>query len=560
MAVLATGWLTPGSASVPAGARPAGQAAKPELTSFRVAPAGATEQLALSWSYGTAPVTRLHLDLYSIAAGNAVRLGSTIVGNTVEPRSYSIPVPPGTWAVRATPENASGFGVGITSAAVTVRNSCASAGLCVTVTNPSRRVAIRLAGQGFLNGTSSWTTSRISSALTPLAPKQLRAAGSAAHARAAQVHASSTQVLSDLWNNATARFGYAQTPWSDWNRWKSFVASTVATAERQGWAPNYWDVWNEPNGTCCPRFSPVDLATASVDKWLETYVVAWQAIKSVDPRAQVIGPSLSALQWAPGSPSEFDLDTFLAYSAAHHVVWSAISWHENTNAPSPGDIASSVTNVDRHVAMARAVMARHPGTVTGNRIFVNEYDPASTHLLAGWAVGYFHAFEADGVSQANLACWDAGDCTTDLDGLLTPTGQPTAVWWAHRAYAQLAGQPQMTVGTNAAWQLDGLATRDDAHHTLRVLLGRHYSCNEPVNPWCTYDAHIAPTSVSMSIAWPYGSAPVTVTTNRLPAGDGALRAPVVIGTTRVRPVNGRLSVRVASVADGDALSIVARPA
>jgi hypothetical protein len=289
-------------------------------------------------------------------------------------------------------------------------------------------------------------------------------------------------------------------------------------------------------------------------------VIAWQAIKAVDPGAQVIGPSLSALQWAPGSPHEFDLDTFLAYSAAHHVVWSAISWHENTTAPSPGDIASSVTNVDRHVAMARAVMARHPGTVTDNRIFINEYSPASTHLLAGWAVGYFRAFEADGVGQANLACWDASDCTTGLDGLLTPAGQPTAAWWAHRAYAQLAGQPQMSVSSNAGWQLDGLATRTDAQRTVRVLLGRHYSCNEPVNPWCTYDAHIAAASATITIAWPYGTAPVSITTSRLPAGDSALGSPIVIGRATVRPVNGRLTVRVATVADGDALSIVAHPA
>src|SRR5205823_547065 len=137
----------------------------------------------------------------------------------------------------------------------------------------------------------------------------------------------------------------------------------------QGWAPDYWDVWNEPNGTCCPRFSPLDLATVSVDRWLETYIVAWQAIRSVDPHAQVIGPSLSALQWAPGSPQEFDLDTFLAYSAAHHVVWSAISWHENTAAPSPADgglVGAPCLRVAREQAsdegdVERIVAARRAG-------------------------------------------------------------------------------------------------------------------------------------------------------------------------------------------------------
>ena len=66
--------------------------------------------------------------------------------------------------------------------------------------------------------------------------------------------------------------------------------------------------------------------------------------------------------------------------------------------------------------------------------------------------------------------------------------------------------------------------------------------------------------VAITIAWPYGAAPVTLRTYRLPAGYTALAAPVVIGSTTVRPVNGRLTVRVAAVSDGDALSLVARTA
>src|SRR5947207_4384256 len=131
IAVLTTGWLTPGSASVPAGAAPA----PPALTLFKVTAAPWKEEIYVSWSYSPAPVTGLHLELYQVAGGRAVEVGRTIVGNTVEPRRYTIPVPPGTWAVRATPENAAGFGVGITSAPVTVRDSCAPAGLCVMVTN-----------------------------------------------------------------------------------------------------------------------------------------------------------------------------------------------------------------------------------------------------------------------------------------------------------------------------------------------------------------------------------------------------------------------------------------
>jgi hypothetical protein len=183
-----------------------------------------------------------------------------------------------------------------------------------------------------------------------------------------------------------------------------------------------------------------------------------------------------------------------------------------------------VTNVNRHLVMARAVLARHPGTVVRNRIFVNEYGPPDVHMLAGWAVGYFRAFEDGGVSQANRACWTEAECTSQLGGLVTPNGNTTAVWWAHRAYARLAEGRRMNVASTSSWQVDGLATRNDPSRTVRVLLGRHWSCNRPVNVWCTHDAKIKPASVTVSIAWPYGTAPISIAAWRLPAGTSAVPA------------------------------------
>ena len=136
---------------------------------------------------------------------------------------------------------------------------------------------------------------RDASAVTPLDPRQWRFSGSSSDPAVRGVHASRTQILSDLWNDTTApgNGGDARTPWSNWSVWQTFVEQTVRNAERQGWAPDYWDVWNEPNGTCCPKFSPTDQQTITVARWLETYEVAWQAIKAVDKNARVIGPSLA---------------------------------------------------------------------------------------------------------------------------------------------------------------------------------------------------------------------------------------------------------------------------
>jgi hypothetical protein len=220
-----------------------------------------------------------------------------------------------------------------------------------------------------------------------------------------------------------------------------------------------------------------------------------------------------------------------------------------------------VTNVDRHIAMAREVMVRHPGSVVNDTMLVNEYGPADTHMLAGWSVGFLRALEDGGVSQANLACWSEVECTSQLDGLLDTAGQRTAVWWAHKFYGDLGGGTRMSVASTASSELDGLATQDDAAHAVRVLLGRHVGCNGAVNRRCSSGSGVGSASLAVTINWPYGTAPVTVSTTRLPAGTTALLTPQeTVGPIVLQPVAGSLTVFVPNLGDGDALWIVAHPA
>ena len=117
----------------------------------------------------------------------------------------------------------------------------------------------------------------------------------------------------------------------------------------------------------------------------------------------------------------------------------------------------------------------------------------------------------------------------------------------------------MNVASTSSWQVDGLATRNDPSRTVRVLLGRHWSCNRPVNVWCTHDAKIKPASVTVSIAWPYGSAPVSLAAWRLPAGTSAVTAMPLLRSSVVRPRGGTLTLTLPAVNDGDAISIVGHP-
>jgi hypothetical protein len=118
----------------------------------------------------------------------------------------------------------------------------------------------------------------------------------------------------------------------------------------------------------------------------------------------------------------------------------------------------------------------------------------------------------------------------------------------------------MAVDSSVPWQFDGLANRDDATKTVRALLGRHWFCNAPVNSWCQNDRTVASTTARVTLEWPYGTEPVTVTVTRMPAGIGVLAAPAPVSADQMTPANGELTVTIPAVADGDALSVVAAPA
>jgi hypothetical protein len=533
----------------------------PPLASLTATEIGTTQTLRVQWAYSTLGMgaDRLLLQLNLVQANGALSPVSGItVFRNVEPNEYVIPVPPGRWAIRAIPVNAAGFAAATVTPPVTVTNSCGDVDLCVRVGTEGAR-PVRLLGQGFQHGLPSTNTAEIA----PLEPKLWRIVGQSADTEARALGGQRMQVLSDLWFHRTSpsNGGYAATPWSNWTAWRDFVRNTVARARAEGWSPDYWDVWNEPNGACCPPFSPAARGTQTADLWLQTYEEAWRAIKAADPSARIVGPSTSALQWTnelwPDPKPELDLDRFLAHSRTRGLVWDAVTWHENYLQPTGGDISYSIVNVARHFERARAVMARHPGTVADDRIIVDEYGPLEAHPLAGWAVGYFRQFEDAGV-QANRTCWNMFECTAGLNGLFAPSGEPTALYWTHRAYADLDGGSPMAVSSSAPWQFDGLANRDDATRTVRALLGRHWYCNAPVNPWCQHDLGVTAASARATLQWPYGTEPVTVTVTRMPAGDGVVSAPLPVSSATMTPVSGELAIPLPAVADGDAFSIVAQ--
>jgi hypothetical protein len=273
-----------------------------------------------------------------------------------------------------------------------------------------------------------------------------------------------------------------------------------------------------------------------------------------------MGPSISA--YNDQASQTLDLATFLDYMVAQHIHLDALSWHEVGARASPAENPPDPQSVPIDVARARALVAARP-QIGLPAIVINEYASVITHLIPGWAVGWISALEQAGVTAADRACWSlqaapgqqAGNECFDggLDGLLVPgSGSPQAVYWVHRAYAQMTGTKVDTSSPDAA--VSAFATRDGAS-TLSVIVGRHASCTPAVRPVCPQPASATPPPAAMElrVMVPWPAARVTV--QRIPNQPDAMASAPSVVTEQLGSSAGVLVVSLPSVADGDAYSL-----
>ena len=442
-----------------------------------------------------------------------------------------------------------GRSVGIAAPVVTASDPlCATAAtaghVCVGVDTASSLGSEPHAGSGFLHGVTSQTPTSLIASVAPtswreaaLTPEAVVAAGSGAPV---------TVVLSDAWWNATyttARGG-AISPWSDWNAYSAFIQKTVLAQEAAIGSSNvYFDIQNEPETP--GWYDPAAPATTALV--LQEYSVGYQAIKTADPNAKIVGPSID---WAFVSSSfPVDMKTFLDYAAANGLRFDALSWHENGKGETADRFPEAVA---QHVADVRAYVAQHP-SLGDPAIFINEYAGSATGLLPGWITSYFSAFDAVNVAQADHSCASNAQCFSVpglLDGILVGDGTiTTPAALTYQRYAAMSGQRLYWVSSDD--HVNVVATRD-ADGTTRLLIGRDSVCPSWIVAGCAASvAPTAPVTIDLALAG-VGRAGATVHTELLPAATTALAGPVDLGTQAVDSA-GRLSLP--ALADGAALAV-----
>ena len=357
-----------------------------------------------------------------------------------------------------------------------------------------------------------------------------------------------TYVLSDKWSSDTG--GARITPWSDWTRYRNWVISSVQEIQQAGINVDYWDVYNEPDEMTTEYYPPAQALTVTPANLLTQFLVTYQAIRSVLPNAQVIGPSTA--EWLEtANPHMYSMVQFLDFAVANHMSLAAMNWHYNGAIPQI---------IEGEVAQARGLLAARPA-LGQPKIFINEFGSEDTQRIPGWDVQYLAALTTAGVDSAGRSCWQSDCASPVLDGLLASDGSSTLPdYWVRTDYAQMTGT--MVATSSSSDSAAAFASFDPSKSQVRVLLGYGVGCvQDPrcaaVAPWAVPQVPL-PTQVTVRVPWTGGH--VLVTARRI-AGTSVLpmSQPTSnpLGTFAITDQGSGPSVTIdlGYVADGDAWSL-----
>jgi hypothetical protein len=470
-------------------------------------------------------------------------------------------IPPGTsvttWVVAVGPNGE--WGTWATSPAVRLprdRSCPAMAGTCVHVNARATTGPATGVGLGLLHGVTADTDPARIAALMPR-HWRISALDAEAFRLAEASGASTTALLSDPWHQASGRAdGLVASPWADdfaYYRW--WVAAVAAWHVEMGLVPDRWEVQNEPSVAAYdPAYPPTKALL------VEQHAVAAEAIRSVIPGAEVVGPAVSPFLFGHGIE---DIEAFTTAAAARAFGLGALTWHENTGSCAVCD--GGPASVRQHIDDARAALrAAGLGDLP---IDITEYAAPFEQLQPGAIVGYLSALADGRVRYGGTACWERpsasgaieSSCSAapgTLDGLLLPDGTtPTDAWWTYAAYAQLASSGARLATTT----VDDPATSVVASSTgavVRALVGRHTGCTAADGPCPGGTSPGVPEDITVRMTFP-SAGQWDVVVSRIASSSGASGPAVVLTSTTVSARTAVLTVGTFTVADGEVLQVSA---
>ena len=241
-----------------------------------------------------------------------------------------------------------------------------------------------------------------------------------------------------------------------------------AAAEKKNFT---WEIWNEPNLKVKPWAKPNELDQAIFDDeadWFEVWDRTYRAVKAVDPKAKLYGPSYSA-------PDVAMMLRFVDHCIAAKTLPETINWHFGELWDYPAVVAAiqEKTKAAGYNVAFGAGESVHAGT--------------DNNLDAGFPAYLFATAERLHMEMLH-ATWTsspmAGDPQADaaeMAGLVTREKKiPRGAWWTYKTYGDMTGR-LAAVSVTAESRSDGLASVDAAKKTATVLLGARKATGGPVD-------------------------------------------------------------------------------
>ena len=266
-------------------------------------------------------------------------------------------------------------------------------------------------------------------------------------------------------------------------KYRDFTHLLVKYAKLMGVPIDYWEVLNEPSP---PKVWEATEGGGYWQEFLTLWDTAYEAIRSADPEAKIVGPSHGGANATVGGM--YSIEPFLAHCKEKGQRLDVLAWHELYQNLEPEEQQSvEPDKVHQNIEAIRKLVDSKYAMLDVQEIHIDEWGEGLESTGPGTQVAFFYYMDLAGVSRAAPASYGSF-----LDGLLIgkPAGVygdrapsvmgrgihryeyiPSTSYWVWVEYAKQEGGVRLATETDDRCVVT-LASRHDETREVRALLAR----------------------------------------------------------------------------------------
>jgi hypothetical protein len=231
----------------------------------------------------------------------------------------------------------------------------------------------------------------------------------------------------------------------DWTKWDQGVEKLVRQNKAAA-KPVEYEIWNEPDRAANFKGSQADFFSI----WVHTA----RLIRSIDPEAPLVGPSISKHDhpWT---------QEFLKIGKEFDVPTTIVCWHENSTKP---DLPGHINGVGE--AFWQDGTDRASIRILPSNAIDRTYNPADPILFLAPLQQAYRETSFRGIDER---------FGIKLHHLITKDRTPRSLYYAYTAYADLIQRGGHAAKVSSSKTVDGLATWDASKRTARLLIARNFA-------------------------------------------------------------------------------------